>query len=87
MAAMGYKHLNTADSYTCECSNSSCANLNILNYVHADFGTVCAFLLALVAIITGGAIISVIISVAIICIINVIIRSHNRTGAREVYTA
>lgn len=56
----------------------------MLSDVHAAFGAVCAFLLALMAIIIDGAIISVIISVAII--INVIIiTSHNRKGAREVY--
>jgi hypothetical protein len=86
MAATGYKHLNTAENRPHQCGCFSCAKLNMSDNVHAVLGTVCAFLLALVAIITDGAIISVIISVAII--INVIIiKSHNRTGAREVYIA
>jgi len=84
MTATGYKHLNTADNRPEQSGCSSCANMNMLSDVHAAFGAVCAFLLALMAIIIDGAIISVIISVAII--INVIIiTSHNRKGAREVY--
>ena len=84
MAATGYKHLNNAENCAHQCGSFSFAKMNMCNNVHADLCAVCAFLLALIAIIIDGAIISVIISVAII--INVIIiKSHNSTGAREVY--
>lgn len=75
----------TADNYTgnCayQCGGSSCAN-NVLTAYAALFA-VCAFILALMAIIiNSGAIISVIINIAIIGII--IIRCQS-SRARELY--
>ncbi|MBQ8603459.1 MAG: hypothetical protein IJ410_01260 [Oscillospiraceae bacterium] len=63
-----------------QCGSSSCAD-NVINAC-AALGAVCAFLLALMAVIINiGAIISVIISVAII---SIIIR-NNTICAKEVY--
>jgi len=81
MTATAYCTNNAAYNCTEQCGSSSCEKM--YNPVHAAFSAVCTFLLALMAVIINGAIISVIICVAIICIINVIIiRRQNR--AREV---
>ena len=87
MTGTGYNKFNNHTNCNEHCGCTSCANFDMNNPVHAALAAVCAFLLVLMAIICG-AIISVIINVAIICIIGVIIiKSHNRTCTREVYIA
>lgn len=83
MTATAYCTNHAAYNCTAQCGNSSCEKM--YNSVHAAFGAVCAFLLALMAVIIDGAIISVIICVAVICVINVIIITDKSIRAREVY--
>ena len=81
MKKVSYYYNNAAENCTAMCGNSSCEKISDCAY--AAFGAVCAFLLALMAvIIDSGAIISVIICVAIISII--ICRRH--TEPKEVFT-
>lgn len=82
MTAMGYNY-NTADC-AYQCGNSSC--VKNLYVAYAALCAVCAFLLALNAIIINSdAIISVIICVAIIIAIIGIIIWNNSIRARDVY--
>lgn len=80
MTAMAYCYNTENCAY--QCGNSSCVNISYVAY--AVLCAVCAFILSLNAIINSGAIISVIICVAIIIAIIGII-GHNRIGTREVY--
>ena len=76
---------NATHNYTENCANQcgSSSRADNAMTVHAGLGAVCAFILALMAIIiNSGAIISVIINIAIIGII--IIRCQS-SRARELY--
>ena len=81
MTQVNYANPNTCDNCTAMYGESFCMNMSYDAYT--ALGAVCAFLLALMAIIINGAIISVIICVAII--INVIIICRNKLTARRVY--
>ncbi len=75
MTAMAYCYNTAGCAY--QCGNSSCVKKFCVAY--AALCAVCAFILALNVIISRGAIISVIICIAIIGIIG------NNIRAREVY--
>ena len=76
MTAMFNATHNYTENCANQCSSSSCAD-NAMT-VHAGLGAVCAFIFALTSIIINNdAIISVIISIAIISIIGIIIRDKS----------
>ena len=75
MTAMYNATHNYTENCANQCGSSSCAD-NAMT-VHAGLGAVCAFIFALTSIINNGAIISVIISIAIISIIDIIIRDKS----------
>ena len=75
MTAMFNATHNYTENCANQCGSSSCAD-NAMT-VHAGLGAVCAFIFALTSIINNGAIISVIISIAIISIIDIIIRDKS----------
>ena len=75
MTAMYNATHNYTENCANQCGSSSCAD-NAMT-VHADLGAVCAFIFVLTSIINNGAIISVIISIAIISIIDIIIRDKS----------
>lgn len=80
MKKASYYNYNNACGCTSQCGSYSCEKM--YNSAYTAFGAVCAFLLALLAIIISGAVVSVIICAAII---SVIIISRFRPEPKEVY--